>query len=111
MKHPKIAIGVMEVLCERLRRTDQQVEDLIFLDVYGRVAKKLLELADSHGAKVADGVHIDMHLTQQELASMVGASRESINKVLRYFTNKRYISRDRHGITLHCVDELKKRIY
>jgi CRP/FNR family transcriptional regulator, cyclic AMP receptor protein len=111
MKHPKIAIGIMEVLCERLRRTDQQVEDLIFLDVYGRVAKKLLELADSHGTKVANGIHIDIHLTQQELASMVGASRESINKVLRYFTNKRYISKDRHGITIHCIDELKKRIY
>ena len=40
MKNPKIAIRVMEVLCERLRKTDQQVEDLTFLDVYGRVAKK-----------------------------------------------------------------------
>src|SRR5215471_9184292 len=51
MKSPKIAIRVMEVLCERLRKTDQQVEDLIFLDVYGRVAKKLLELSDTHGKK------------------------------------------------------------
>src|SRR5690349_23393655 len=46
MKNPKIAIQVLEVLSRRLRRTDKQVEDLIFLDVYGRVAKKLLELAD-----------------------------------------------------------------
>lgn len=111
MKYPKIAIQVMEVLCERLRRTDQQVEDLIFLDVYGRVAKKLLELADSHGVKVAQGIQIDMRLTQQELASMVGASRESINKVLGYFTDKGYISVDKHRITISSLDDLQKRIY
>ena len=51
MKNPKIAIEVMEVLVKRLRSTDQQVEDLIFLDVYGRVAKKLLELSETHGTQ------------------------------------------------------------
>ena len=51
MKNPKIAIQIIEVLTRRLRSTDQMVEDLIFLDVYGRVAKKLLELADTHGTQ------------------------------------------------------------
>jgi CRP/FNR family transcriptional regulator, cyclic AMP receptor protein len=111
MKSPKIAIRVMEILCERLRKTDQQVEDLIFLDVYGRVAKKLLELSDTHGKKVDDGIRIDVRLTQQELASMVGASRESVNKVLGYFTDKHYISTDKHRITLHRVADLEQRIY
>src|SRR5258706_3975371 len=60
MKNPKIAIQVLEGLSKRLRNTDQMVEDLIFLDVYGRVAKKLLELADAHGVKVEDGVRIDV---------------------------------------------------
>src|SRR5690242_20154717 len=68
MKHPRIAIQIMEILCERLRRTDQQVEDLIVLDVYGRVAKKLLELAETHGTKQEDGILINVRLTQQELA-------------------------------------------
>ncbi|HLZ80246.1 MAG TPA: Crp/Fnr family transcriptional regulator, partial [Ktedonobacteraceae bacterium] len=86
MNNPKIAIQVMEVLSNRLRSTDQMVEDLIFLDVYGRVAKKLLELADTHGTKVENGIRIDVRLTQQELASMVGSSRESVNKVMGYFT-------------------------
>ncbi len=111
MKNPKIAIQVMEVLSERLRKTDQQVEDLIFLDVYGRVAKKLLELSDSHGVKIGDDVRIDVRLTQQDLASMVGASRESVNKVLGYFTDKRYISTDKHKFTLHRVADLRRRIY
>ena len=111
MKTPQIAIQVLDVLSQRLRRTDQQVEDLIFLDVYGRVAKKLLDLAETHGIQVEDGVRIDVRLTQQELASMVGASRESVNKVLGYFTDKQFISTDKHRITLHRVTDLKRRIY
>ncbi len=111
MKNPKIAIRVIEVLCERLRRTDQQVEDLIFLDVYGRVAKKLLELSETHGTKVDEGIRIEVRLTQQELASMVGASRESVNKVLGYFADKRYISTDKHRITLLRAADLQRRIY
>src|SRR5579883_2575397 len=111
MKNPTIAIQVMEVLSKRLRSTDQQVEDLIFLDVYGRVAKKLIELADSHGSRVDDGTRIEVRLTQQELASMVGASRESVNKVMGYFTDKGYISTDKHRITLHKINDLKRRIY
>ena len=111
MKNPKIAIQVMEVLSRRLRTTDQMVENLIFLDVYGRVAKKLLELADSHGSKVDNGIRIEVRLTQQELASMVGASRESVNKVMGYFTDKNFISTDKHRITLHRIADLKRRIY
>jgi len=111
MKNPQIAIQVMEVLSKRLRIADQMIEDLIFLDVYGRVAKKLLELADAHGAKVEDGMRIDVRLTQQELASMVGASRESVNKVMGYFTEKNFLSTDKHRITLHRMTELRRRIY
>src|SRR5436189_257826 len=54
LKNPKIAILVLEALSKRLRTTDNMVEDLIFLDVYGRVAKKLLELAEAHGVKTGD---------------------------------------------------------
>src|SRR6266576_1964424 len=111
MKNPRIAIQIIEVLTRRLRSTDQMVEDLIFLDVYGRVAKKLLELADTHGTKVDDGTRIDVRLTQQEIASMVGASRESVNKVMGYFTDKNFISTDKHRITLHSIADLKRRIY
>lgn len=111
IKNPKIAIQVLEVLSKRLRTANTMIEDIIFLDVYGRVAKKLLELADAHGKKVDDGMLIDMRLTQQELASMVGASRESVNKVLGYFTDKKYISTDKHRITIHSTTNLKRRIY
>lgn len=111
MTNPKIAIQILEVLSRRLRKTDKQVEDLIFLDVYGRVAKKLLELAKEHGVEVESGILIDVRLTQQELASMVGASRESVNKVVGYFTEKQYISTDKHRVTILNVADLKRRVY
>ncbi len=111
MRSPKIAIQVMGVLSKRLRKTDQMIDDLISLDVYGRVAKKLLDLANEHGETNKEGVLINMRLTQQELAALVGASRESVNKVMGYFMDKNYISTDKHKITLHKIAELEGRIY
>ncbi|GER82096.1 MAG: Crp/Fnr family transcriptional regulator [Thermogemmatispora sp.] len=111
LKNPRIAIHMLESLSRRLRNTDRMIEDLIFLDVPGRVAKKLLELAELHGVPTENGVRIDIRLTQQDLAAMVGASRESVNKVLGYFSAKGYISTGHHRITLRRPAELKERIY
>lgn len=110
MHHPRIAIQVMNVLSRRLRQTDAMIEDLLFLDVHGRVAKKLLELAELHGARTADGIRIELRLTQGELAAMVGASRESVNKVMGYFTDKQFITTDKYRITITRLAELRRRI-
>ncbi len=110
-KHPDIAVAVMKTLSARIRQANQMVEDLIFLDVFGRVAKKLLDLAREYGVETDDGMKIDLRITQQELASMVGASRESVNKVMGYFTDKHYISTDKHKITIRRIADLQKRIY
>lgn len=110
MRHPRIAIHVMHVLSERLRQTDEMVEDLVFRDVHGRVAKKLLDLVEQHGERTAEGIRIDMRLTQADLASMVGATRESINKVMGYFTDKHIVSTDRHRITVTHLSELRRRV-
>src|SRR5690349_15907958 len=108
--HPRIAIQVMNVLSQRLRQTDAMIEDLLFLDVHGRVAKKLLDLADLHGVRTPEGVRIDMKLTQSDLAALVGASRESVNKVLGYFVDKRFISTEKRKITILRLAELRRRI-
>ena len=111
MRHPRIAIQVMNVLSHRLRQTDAMIEDLLFLDVHGRVAKKLLDLAESHGTRTPEGIRIEMRLTQGELAAMVGASRESVNKVMGYFTDKQLITTDRYRITVTRLAELRRRAY
>jgi CRP/FNR family transcriptional regulator, cyclic AMP receptor protein len=108
-RHPRIAIQVMNVLSRRLRQTDALIEDLLFLDVHGRVAKKLLELAELHGVRTPEGIRIELRLTQGELAAMVGASRESVNKVMGYFTDKRFISTDKYKITVIRLADLRRR--
>jgi CRP/FNR family cyclic AMP-dependent transcriptional regulator len=82
---PQLALNVMRTLSTRLRSTTDQAGSLAFLDVYRRVARKLLELAEGHGVTEAEGVRIAVPLTQQELATMVGATRESTNKALAAF--------------------------
>jgi CRP/FNR family transcriptional regulator, cyclic AMP receptor protein len=109
-RHPRIAIQVMHVLSLRLRQTDSMIEDLLFLDVHGRVAKKLLELAELHGARTPEGIRIEMKLTQTDLAALVGASRESVNKVIGYFIDKRFINTEKRKITILRLADLRRRI-
>ena len=109
-RHPRIAIQVMSALSMRLRHTDAMIEDLLFLDVHGRVAKKLLDLADLHGVRTPEGVRIEMKLTQTDLAALVGASRESVNKVIGYFVDKRFISSEKRKITVLRLADLRRRV-
>ena len=104
---PGMAMRVIGMLCRRLRQTDELLGDLVFYNVSGRVAKKLLELARTHGVHANGGVAIRLPLTQQELANLVGSSRESINKVMRYFRERRYVSIERRYITLHQPEQLE----
>lgn len=77
-----VALRLMAILCERLRRTTEQVEDLLFLNLHTRLAKKLLSLAAELGEPAPDGRRTTPALSQRELAAMVGFTRESVNKQL-----------------------------
>jgi len=108
---PEVGIDMLRVLARRLRETDEFVEDAIFLDVAGRLAKKLLELANGYGRQTPAGIAIDMRLTQQELATMVGATRESVNKHLRSYRARGIIDVSQQRIVVLKPDELRRRIY
>jgi CRP/FNR family transcriptional regulator, cyclic AMP receptor protein len=79
-EHPKVCIKLMEVLCERLRRTTEQVEDVLFLEIPARLAKTLLRLAVTSPAA---GAARFVRASQSELGTLIAARRESINKHLR----------------------------
>jgi CRP-like cAMP-binding protein len=108
-RFPSLARKVLEVQSIRLRNTDRQLEMLTSLDVYGRVAAQLLELARLHGVTTDRGPEIRLGLTQQNIAAMVGASRESVNKVLNSYKSSGLLEMDRGRITLLQPDELRKR--
>jgi CRP/FNR family transcriptional regulator/CRP/FNR family cyclic AMP-dependent transcriptional regulator len=110
-RNPEVATALLGVLSRRLRATDEWIEDAIFLDVPGRLAKRLLDLADRHGKPTDRGVEIDLKLTQQDLAAMVGATRESVNKHLGWMRDHRLITLDGQRIILLRPAELRKRVY
>ena len=110
-RNGEVAIALFAVLSRRLRATDELVEDAVFLDVPGRLAKRLLDLAEKHGKKTDQGIEIDLKLTQQDLAAMVGATRESVNKHLGWMRDHRLVSLDRQRIILLRPEELRRRIY
>jgi CRP-like cAMP-binding protein len=105
-----MARSIIEVLSGRLRYTTTHAESLAFLDVYGRVARKLLELAGRYGEDQGEGVQIDLQLTQSDLATWVAATREHVNKVLGILRDQGLITIDGHTITLLDPQALRQRL-
>jgi len=99
---PEIALKLMEVLCARLRHTSEQVEDVLFLDLPGRLAKTLLQLTESSKVSQARRVTI----TQREIGQMIGMSRESTNKQLRDWEDRNWVGLERGGIVVLKPDAL-----
>jgi len=109
-RRPEAAMSVLAVVARRLRETDEMASDLAFMDVGGRLAKKLLELAAEHGVQRRDGILLDMRVTQEELANMIGGTRESVNRNLSLFRRtglvakegRRFVLRDATGLRRRC---------
>jgi CRP/FNR family transcriptional regulator, cyclic AMP receptor protein len=81
-QRPDICLHFMRALCQRLRRSEALTQDAVFLGAGPRLARQLLRLVESHGRKDGDGIHIDLAVSQSDLANLVGMTRESINKWL-----------------------------
>ena len=106
---PQAALAILTVIAERLRETDQMATDLAFLDVSGRLARRLLDLASSNGKEREDGVLINSTITQEELANMIGVTRESVNRNLGMFRRLGLIARE--GRRIVVLDEAGLRSY
>jgi CRP/FNR family cyclic AMP-dependent transcriptional regulator len=100
---------LMQALARYVLQVDESLAEIAFLDIGGRVARKLLDLSESHGLKTPDGIRIDVRLSQRTLASMVSASRENVNRALHRFTVHGDIRQDRGVITILKPAELRKR--
>jgi CRP/FNR family transcriptional regulator/CRP/FNR family cyclic AMP-dependent transcriptional regulator len=110
-RSPRFALAVSCHLAETVRRVNERVQDGVLLELPGRLAKKLLDLAERYGEPTPDGIRITVRLTQQELAQMVGAGRGRVNECLRGFQKRGLLTVEREQITLHRPDELQQRIY
>lgn len=104
--NPKVAIHLLSVISDRLRATDELLEDTLFRNLPARLSKKLLSLANDYGVDEENGVRINLKLSQQEIGQLVGTSRESVNKQIRMWERTGLISVEQRYITLHRIDEL-----
>ena len=93
--HPQLAKDMLRALAQRLRRTNTALADLVF--------------SDGFGSPTDDGVHVPHDLTQEELAQLVGASRETVNKSLAEFVSRGWIRLEGRAVTLLDVDRLRRR--
>ena len=106
---PGVAQHLLQALARRLRRTNEALADLVFSDVPGRVAKALLDLSTRFGEQVDEGIRVAHDLTQEELAQLVGASRETVNKALADFAARGWVRREGRAVVLLDVDRLERR--
>jgi CRP/FNR family transcriptional regulator len=108
---PEVALHLLRALAQRLRRANDVMADLVFTDVPGRVAKQLLDLAGRFGEQQDDGLHVNHDLTQEELAQLVGASRETVNKALADFVTRGWIHLSARSVVLIDTDRLRRRAH
>lgn len=103
---PGAALALLETLALRLRKTDEALADLTFLDVPHRLARQLVRMAPVDGEGRAAG-NVLLQVTQAELASSLGVSRESVNKQLNRFAVQGWVSLGRGRVTIHNLQALR----
>jgi CRP-like cAMP-binding protein len=106
---PELVDSLLRSLGSMVRRVTDQAADLVFLDLHGRVAKLLLRLAEERGTAESGGLVLDLHLTQTDLANMVGGSRQSVNQVLNAFERLGYLELDGRRIVITKRELLERR--
>jgi CRP/FNR family cyclic AMP-dependent transcriptional regulator len=107
-RDPELAGELLRLLAGRLRESDRQRQEFAMLDSLGRVARRLLELAERFGEAGADGVRIELPLSQEELASWCGCSREATVKALRTLREVAGVATGRRTVTLRDPELLRR---
>lgn len=102
--NPEVAIRLIKILCARLRKTSEQVEDIVFLGLPNRLAKVLLHLYRPSAAVLPSS---KIHVTQREISQMIGVSRESANKQLQEWQRKKWLKLERGGLVIFAPQALR----
>lgn len=106
---PEVAAALLQALARRLRRTNEAMADLVFSDVPGRVAKALMDLGEKFGTVTPEGLLVTHDMTQEEIAQLVGASRETVNKALADFTQRGWVRLESRQVLILDVERLRRR--
>lgn len=109
-EHPLLMEALLKVVGSLVRSSLERASDLVFLDLPGRVAKSLLNLAKERGESLQDGVAVDLELTQGDFAALVGGSRPKVNQILRQFEQRGWVRLDGRRVVITGPDLLERRI-
>jgi CRP-like cAMP-binding protein len=107
-RRPDLCLSLLIVLCERLRRTNEQVEDLAFLELGARIAKVLVRLAEENGEAPSRARPCAVKISQRALGDLVGGSRESVNKHLQAWKRSGIVTLERGAILIRDIDALSE---
>jgi CRP/FNR family transcriptional regulator, cyclic AMP receptor protein len=106
---PGVALVLVRILNRRLRDADRKRIEFLAQDTVGRVCSRLVELAERFGEPDEEGTHIDIAITQEDLAGWTGSSREAVIRALRTLRELGWIATRRRGVTLLDVEMLRRR--
>jgi len=99
-REPRVSIRLLAACAARLRHTSELVEDVVFLGLPARLAKKLVQLAREYGVETGAGVRINLKLSQRELGELIGATRESVNRQIGHWEAEGVLRFERGFVTL-----------
>ena len=103
-----ICMMLLRILCQRLRQTSEQVEDVLFRHLESRVAKALLQLAERAGLNAVSGLPVELHVSQRELGHIAGGSRESVNKILQSWHKAGWIELRKGSIVIRDMAAIER---
>jgi|SRR5919108_4918465 CRP-like cAMP-binding protein len=107
-RHPRMAVEILRIVASRLRNADAQQAQLATQDIVGCLAQRLVELGNRFGRPRERGIEIDLPMSQEELGSWIGASREGVSRALQVLRRLRIIETGRRRITVLDVEALER---
>jgi len=110
IKRPSLAIKIIEALSKKTRLLTSQVRELVFQDAAGRLASLLSRLADDFGREIEGGTVIDLVLTHQEIANLIGSSRVTVTKLINKFIDEGILTIKNRKIIIIDFESLGERL-
>ena len=105
--YPDLAVRLLKIMSKKLRMAQTQIRDLALKDTYGRMVGMLLKLGDEYGKECEQGLKITIPLGRQELANMIGTSRETVTRILSDFKKSKVIVLDKQEIIITNEKKMK----
>lgn len=108
IENPEVSLQLIKYLNKRLIEAQIKVRNLALYDTYGRTAQALVKLAEDHGRKTERGIELELGISRQELANIVGTTRETVIRVLAVFKKEKCIELDKSSIIIKNLERIKQ---